>query len=152
MPEPREHPHLTELEAALHGLQPRADLDRPALWYHAGRASVRRGWAWPLATGMSLALAAVCCLLLLTRPAAERVVYVHVPPPVRPPEPEPPSPAPEPGAPFAVAVPETTVGALPGSLRLREQVLRWGLDGLPMPQEPSSSAPADTPAHFLRAP
>src|SRR5262245_54030076 len=111
MPEPREHTDLTELEAALRGLQPRADLDRPALWYHAGRASVRRGWSWPLATGMSTALAAVFGFLLLTRPPTERVVYIHVPapapsvPPVRPPEPEPPSPAPDPGTPFAVAVP-----------------------------------------------
>ncbi len=159
MPEPTEQPDLTDLETALRSLQPRADLDRPALWFHAGRASVRRGWAWPAATGLSLALAGICGLLLLTRPATERVVYVQVPapapsvPPVRPPEPEPPSPPTDPGMPLAFAVPETTEGGLsPSSVRLREHLLRWGLDGLPLPQESAPAAPPESPASLLRAP
>jgi hypothetical protein len=155
MPEPAEFTDMSNLESALRGLQPREDLDRPALWYRAGRASVRRGWAWPLATAASAALAAVLGFLLLTRPAERVVVYVTVPappvPPVRLPEPEPPSPAPEPETPLAVP-PETGGAFSPSSLRLREQVLRWGLDGLPMLQEPAPSAPTETPASLLCAP
>jgi hypothetical protein len=158
MPEPSEA-DLKELETALRSLQPRADLDLAALWFRAGRASAPRGWGWPLAAGASAALAAVLGLLLMRPdpPAVERVVYVPVrepAPAVRPerqPEPEPPSPPRDPGTPPAVAeVPEGSLS--PDALRLREHVLRWGFDGLPMPREPAPAAPADTPASLLRAP
>jgi hypothetical protein len=158
MPEPVDHPDLSDFETALRNLRPHEELDRPALWHRAGRASVRRGWFWPLATGASSALAAVLGFLLLTRPVERIVITVPVPvqvppaPEVRPPEPEPPSTAPDRGTPFAVALPEKTEGTFsPDTLRLREHILRWGFDGLPMPQGPVSSAPPETPASLLRA-
>jgi hypothetical protein len=97
MPEPTRDTELTELEAALRGLQPRADLDRAAVCFRAGRASARSGWVWPLAAVASAATAAVLGFLLLTRPvppAVERIVVVTVPVPT-PAPPDAPQPAPE---------------------------------------------------------
>jgi hypothetical protein len=154
MPEPTRDTELTELEAALRSLQPRADLDRAALWFRAGRASVRSGWVWPLAAAASAA-----GVLLLTRPtppAIERIVYVTVPAPapappdVPHPAPEPPSPPHDLGTPLAAAVSETTEWGLPSEgQRLREHILRWGLDGLPQPPEPAPATPPETPASLL---
>jgi hypothetical protein len=155
MPEPNRETDLTDLEAALRGLQPRADLDRAALWFRAGRASVRSGWAWPLAAGVSAAAAAVLGCLLLTRPAppaVERIVYVTVPMPVPQPAPVPPSPPPEAETPLASAVREMPEWGSPTEgRRLGDHILRWGLDGLPQPIEPTPTPP-ETPASLLRAP
>jgi hypothetical protein len=160
MPEPTRDPELTELEAALRGLQPRADLDRAALCFRAGLASAHSGWVWPLAAVTSAATAAVLGFLLLTRPvppAVERIVVVTVPvptpipPDVSQPAPVPPSPPTDAGTPLAAAVPETTEWGLSSEgQRLREHILRWGLDGLPQPQEAASSTPSETPASLLR--
>ncbi len=153
MLEPTHDTDLTDLEAALRTLQPRADLDRAALWFRAGQAAARGRWAWPLAALVSSAAAAVLGCLLLTRPApptVERVVFVPIPVPA-PVPPEIPSPPPEAQTPLAAAVPEVPDwGLSPPAVRLRDHVLRWGLDGLPLPAEPTPSPPPETPASLLR--
>ncbi len=139
MSERPEDLELTALESALRDLRPRPETIDPAVWmYRAGRASAR-GWGWPLATLGTAALAVAFGILLLIRPSpavVERVVYV-------------PAAQPEPSAPrteeSASSPPLELIAAEPRDwgprspyLQMQEQVLRWGLDGLPMP----SSAPS----------
>ncbi len=149
---------LKELESALRELAPPSTLDREALMYQAGRASVRQGWAWPAAAALSSMAALALAALLWMRPAPEpvvRFVPVPTPGPQAPVRPDPPrSPAPpltsaeQPGPVAALAEPP----AWPGSaevVRLREHLLHWGLDGLP-PDQPAAMSAADTPASLLR--
>jgi hypothetical protein len=131
-----QHPgrELAALEATLASLTPRpAALDRDALFFHAGQASLRRrGRMW---AGVSAALACVSAALggsLLLRPAPEpieRIVYVPI----------------KEAAPQAVAVErertdETAAPSGPtadherarlGYYQLQRHVLRWGIEGLP---------------------
>jgi hypothetical protein len=150
MPEPTDRPEVSDLENALCSLRPRADLDREAILYRAGRASVRGSWAWPLVACTSTALAAVLGVLLLARPAAppgervvERIVYVPTPPRQEPP---PPTPEPSPPPPSEPSALDTYGG--PNSLL--DHVLRWGLDGLPPAPDYRPANPSDSPAGLLR--
>jgi hypothetical protein len=122
---------LTALEQSLRGLKPDAGtLDRATLMYRAGRASAR-GRGWPLATAASLALAAALAVLLLTRPeppVVERVVYLPAPPA-----------APE-TSPGAEESPDPAAATWSYYLRLQEDVLRKGLEGVPLP--PAAPPPA----------
>jgi hypothetical protein len=129
---------LNALEAGLRQLAPRAPtLDRDALMFRAGRASAPRGWAWPLAAAASTLVAVALGMALALRPdppTSVRVVQVPAPEPA-------PSPGPEPVSPPAPTVsgdswsPESS-----RYFRLQEQVLRWGLDGLP-PLPPATAPP-----------
>jgi hypothetical protein len=123
MSDPRETPGLSELEAALGALTPRPPaLNRDAILYRAGRASVR-GWQW--ATAVSTTTAVALAMTLVLRPSVDRgpgVVALPpapraVPPVVPEAEPSPSTdePSPSPSAYF----------------RLQEQLLSRGLDGLP---------------------
>ena len=70
---------LTSIERALGSLVPRpSGIDRDRLLFLAGRASVENApaavfgrWAWPAATLLSSATAAVLLVLLLSRPAVD---------------------------------------------------------------------------------
>jgi hypothetical protein len=149
MSEPTDRPEVNDLENALCSLRPRADLDREAVLYRAGRASARGTWAWPLVACASTTLAVVLGVLLLTRPAAqplervvERIVYVPAPPRQEAPPASEPSvpPSSEPSAPDAYGSPYP----------LLDHVLRWGLDGLPPAPDYGPANPSDSPAGLLR--
>jgi hypothetical protein len=151
MSEPTHDPGLTALERALAGLVPSSGaLNRDALMFAAGRASVRRGWAWPCAAAGATAAALVLGALLLLRPAPEPVVrFVPVPAPPQPSE----TPTP-PDAPSAVGealAPAPKASPLPPEtdyLTARHQVERWGDAGLPhapIPAADERPAPAADP-------
>ena len=57
---------LNEVEQLLEALTPRpANLERDRLFFRAGRASARQGYAWPLATlGVSALAAFAICVWL----------------------------------------------------------------------------------------
>jgi hypothetical protein len=128
-------PALNALAGALRGLAPRpAGLDRDRLMFRAGRASAPRGWAWPLAATASTAAAVALGVLLWARPeprTVERVVYV----PAERSQPAPGEPSLSPGADGT-----TPRGPGPGDwsryLQLQERLMRWGLEGLPVPPDP----------------
>jgi hypothetical protein len=135
MSQPTHDPALTALERALAGLAPSAEgLNRDALMFAAGRASARRGWAWPCAAATAGAAAVLLAALLLLRPnPPAEVRYVEVPvPPVQPDNPAP-------AAPDESPEPEATPAPPPASplrpeidyLTLRQQVERWGDAALP---------------------
>jgi hypothetical protein len=136
MPEPPLSGDLKALEARLRGLTPAAAPDRDRLMFEAGRASARRGWAWPLAAVTASLTAAVLAVVLLTRPGptpTERIVYL--PAPAERPE-APPSAPVEP--PVRSAEPPSAPQTLSRYQRLQDQLLRWDLDGLPS----ATAAPA----------
>jgi len=156
MSQPTHDPELTAVERALAGLAPSAGaLNRDALMFAAGRASVRRGWAWPCAATVSTLAAAVLVTVLLFRPAPEPVVrYVSVPVPTPPPET---APAPRPPA-ESVAQDDSPAprssSPRPGldALTLRHQMERWNDAGLPnLPLAASDEKPA-APGELLDLP
>jgi hypothetical protein len=137
MSEKPEDLELTALEGALRELHPRTPaLDPAVLMYRAGRASAR-GWLWPLATLGATMLALVFGVLLSIRPAPP-VVYVAVPPAGN----EEVSPSP-PSSPLAD---ETERGAWSRYVGLQEQVLLYGLDGLPSPSSETEEPLPDAEA------
>jgi len=147
---------MAALEAALAALVPMPGrLNRDALLFRAGQASVRgRPWLWPAATAALGLAAAALGVLVMVRPApapVERIVYVAVK--EAPPGPAASVPAPPPPALELVVASEPSVGKVPITyLQLEQQVLRWGLDGVPAtPEPPPSSAPPMTRESLLRA-
>jgi hypothetical protein len=146
MSEPRSK-DLTELERHLAALSPKpATLDRDRLLFRAGRDSMRRHWAWPTATAV-MALACVgLTLTMMLRSAPEPIVrvvkeqvIVYVS-------------APESVASVAETA-KTPVAYAPGSpgidktpalpyWQMHQQVLRFGVDGLPV-----SALESDEKAH-----
>jgi hypothetical protein len=155
MPERADDPEVMDLESALRGLRPRADLDREVLMYQAGRAAAGRGWGWPLATAAALALVATLAIRLFTLapPAVERIVLVPAAPAPQPPRESGASPLPA-QEPTRITPPESaeTPDAFlyPSPHPLRDHVLRWGLDGLPPAPELAPTPPSDSPASLLR--
>lgn len=125
---------LTRLEADLLSLTPvLPHLDRDQLMFAAGLAS-KRSWVWPTATAVMSAVALTLGVILVTRPApVDRVEYVTVPArpdPTPAPKPNPQVPTPKP-APAPYTSQETPWPERHGYFQLQDQVLRWGLDGLP---------------------
>jgi hypothetical protein len=159
-------PELARLANALAGLEPRTrGLDRDALMFRAGQASVKRtGWQWPLATILSSVLAvafgAGLFLELLRAPTSafydhERASgFYHKPMPTDPPpvpdEPLYPSERPSPSPSPTYLLPrEFQEPPSPPHVRMKEQILRWGLDGLPAPS-PSPAQPKPESIDMLR--
>jgi hypothetical protein len=131
MSERSEESELTALESALRELRPQPEtIQRDALMYRAGRASVR-GWIWPAATFGSATAALVLGMVLWIRPQPP-VVYVVVPAPAEEASPSPIS------SPLAD---QTERGAWSRYVRLQEQVSLYGLDGLPAPSGTDESPP-----------
>jgi len=134
MSERSEDREVTALETALRELRPQMDaLNRAALMYRAGRASVR-GWIWPAATLFSTAAALALSIALWMRPTPP-ILYVAVPPT----ENESISAAP-PSPPLAD---EPERGAWSRYVHLQQQVLLHGLDGLPSPPSATDELPPD---------
>lgn len=133
-------PGLTRFEEALKSLAPApACLDRDQLLFRAGQASSRRrGWVWPAASAVLAAVALTLGALLVFRsapPPIERIIQVPAPPT---------QPMDRPLLEDSPSVPDavTAVPRPPGYLRLRDEVLRWGADGLP---QPAPVPPTDVP-------
>jgi hypothetical protein len=145
---------LSRLENALRGLAPvPVQLDRDRLMFDAGRAIHPTGWKWPLATGALSVVAVVLGVCLFMRPeprVVERIVRVYVP--AQPlPAPAPPTPGPD-STPGEFTSPGPTLPGTSGYLQLQEQVLRWGLDGVPAarPTPPPPQTP-DTVEKLLKS-
>jgi hypothetical protein len=133
---------LTALETALGGLAPAASrVDRDALMFRAGAASVRAGRArstprlWPALVASLAVLALGEGVLLARRPVVvERVVVAQAPAPaVSAAEALPASPP----AASAIATPPATPAG-----RLEWQLARYGLDALPAAPPGAWSGPA----------
>jgi hypothetical protein len=127
---------LNRLADALRGLAPDpTPLDRDALMYRAGRNAARGVRLWQAAAALSTAAALALGLVLGLRPEPQAVTHTvvvtvtkEVPVPV---ESSPPAPERQADG-FFVGTPAEPVDR-PLPRRLEEQVLRWGLDGLPLP-------------------
>ncbi len=127
---------MNAVESALRGLTPTPQpLNRDALMYQAGRTSAApRPWLWQAATAAAMLCAVGIGIAFWMRPAevrrVERIVYLPAPPPA--PAPTPPVEPPSPGS-----RPTTSLIASPWEPpasryeQVRDNVLRWGLDGLP---------------------
>jgi hypothetical protein len=135
---------LTRLADALRGLAPDpTPLNRDALMYQAGRASRPSPRAWQLLAATSTTVAVALALTLWLRPEPQGIhptIVVEKQVPIPPPEGSS-GPGPQPGESF-VTTPEPPAERIepdnrPYHLRVQDQVLRWGLDGLPVrPPEP----------------
>lgn len=132
-------PHeLKAFEAALKGLVPSSPaINRDQLMYRAGRASARGSGGWQTATVILsctvVALGAMWAVRARPEPGPPRVVYLRVPaqPSAPPPSlPVDPPPAEEPSPTFTVS---TTTDPIPRYRQVQENVMRWGLYGLPAP-------------------
>ncbi len=135
-------PLMNEIEAGLGSLVPtRSRIDRDRVMFRAGQASSRRpssnGRAW-MAIAASLALVASAeGYLLARRPSTEIVERVIV---VREPADSPIAPSVERVTSPAPSRPGSSLGlGRTAHERMAEQVLRYGLDGLPRPVSVSVS-------------
>jgi len=137
---------VSALESSLKSLLPAASsFDRDRLFFRAGQAkpSSRR---WPITAGVLALVAGTLGTLQVLRPeppTLERVVYVRVPVALSefPPEASQPAPA---------LVPAFVTTFEPDSFfRLRDQVLRGGLDALPEPTPFPAAGPPARPTTLL---
>jgi hypothetical protein len=134
MSERSEERELTALESALRELRPQSEaMDRAVLMYRAGRASAH-GWIWRVTTLFSTAAALVLAIALWTRPAP-LTVYVAVPPAHNDTDFDSPS--------SSGLVQDAQRGAWSRYVHLQEQVLLYGLDGLPPSPGAIEEAPVD---------
>jgi hypothetical protein len=125
------------VESALAGLKPApAALDRDRLMFAAGQAAApKRGWRWPATSAALFSLSLGLSAALALRPTpVETVRIVYLPPDVKQAAPAPlpdvpPAPAPRADPEARVADTTPTVGG--DYLRLRSQVLRFGVESLP---------------------
>jgi hypothetical protein len=116
-------PDVSALETTLAALRPQADFDRDALMFRAGQASARRSrWIAPAVAAASTLLAVALGTLLVLRPPAERVVYIHVDK----------AETPQPMAHAGPARPTPEV-ARSAYVTIRTQVLHHGVESLPPP-------------------
>jgi hypothetical protein len=144
MSEQSRNTDLTSIEEALGTLTPALGrLDRDHLLFRAGQVSVSRGrWLWPAATGLLATVAASLALSLVLRssPASiERVVYVNVPAPPSRQEPAQ-SPADAERTTLVSAGEDSRPWVQTNFSLLENQLLRWGLDALRNPPQPTASS------------
>lgn len=149
-------PELSAIEAALGSLVPaRSRIDRDLVMFRAGQAAARapsrsrRAW---IACAASLGLVALAEALLLAhrppQPIVERVVVAREPakPPVEVPHES--AVAAKPAAPVSGSSANEFALGRTAYERLAEQVIRYGLDGLPAPAAtawaPAQPRPAAT--------
>jgi len=151
MPEPID-PGLNEVASALGALRPNPPaLDRDRLLFRAGRASAPRPWLSWLTAAASTAAAVVLAALLVFQTAPPPVEHVVV---VRDQVPAPPAPPKQDEAPPPPATAEASPPPYPWPStpyqRLEDNVLRWGLDGVPQPP-PAAEGPPDTRDSLLKS-
>jgi hypothetical protein len=140
MAENHPRPDVSDVEALLQELKPAAaGLDRDRVLFRAGRASVLGPgrFVWPATSGvLALATLALSVALAVRPEPGERIVYVTVPPP----PPQAPTPSDRPPRVNDEGTSTMDRAMLTGGRSLMErQLLRWGLDALPMPAPASSS-------------
>ena len=132
-------PDLNQFGRELRGLTPRAcPVNRDAVMFRAGQASVPRNWLWPVATALSTCMAATFGAALLVQSTAQvqvRSVYVPQAGSFETQPSFPPLTVPEASAEEPVTLSEVSAWETPDTpyFHLQNDVLRWGLDGLPMP-------------------
>jgi len=123
-------PELNALEASLRRLEPQTNLSRDRVLFEAGRTSARRPWPWPASTALSTTAALVLGWLLWRQPGppptpepATRTVVVEriVPPQTPVPPPVEVASTPRPAT-------EDISPDLVESLRLRRDVILWGVE------------------------
>jgi hypothetical protein len=117
---------LSDLARTLAALRPSsAGLERDPLMYEAGRASARPRyrWLWPASTGVLTAVVACLVLALVFRPEPAPVVHFVE-------RPAPPPAMVEVDVPLAPAIAEAPTS--PSYWQLQEEMLRHGLDELPL--------------------
>jgi hypothetical protein len=145
-------PDLNHLGRQLRGLSPRpCPIDRDAVMFRAGQASVPRTWLWPATTAVSTCLAITFAAALVVQPALERRSQVVPDWQSRPhgyssPVPDFPlsvGPGDAPGE--APAASEEDVWPAPqtGYFHAEHNVLRWGLEGIAVPPPVSAPRPAE---------
>jgi hypothetical protein len=161
-------PDLNRLGRELRGLTPRpCPINRDAVMFRAGQASVPRRWLWPVLTALSACVAVMCAAALFIQPGQPPVPYypANMKPNwspgmgVVPSQPSVVTPhgmsgsegddAGEPGASAAGRDDRPT----PDSRYSQAQnnILRWGLDGIPMPHSTPAPRPAEKPDMLLRS-
>jgi hypothetical protein len=131
-------PDLNHLGRELRGLAPRpCPIDRDAVMFRAGQSSVPRNWLWPVLTAVATCAAVTFGAALLVEPAAEGRFFHSYPP--------------APATTYNPSwTPSTPEGDVPGweptaadeepwptpdtnYFHTQNNVLRWGLDGVPLP-------------------
>lgn len=140
-------PDLSRIESALAGLTPvLGTIDRDRLMFEAGLAG-RTNSAWPIVSGILGVATAALVIAVLAFPRTrdvERIVYVSPPPVPAAPKNAPLAKAPT-ARPPAMAAWTDRSDDLPyrnPHEALEEQLLRWGLDGLP---DVTPSVPTEPP-------
>jgi len=134
MSERSEDRELTALESALRELRPQSEtMDRAVLMYRAGRASTR--WIWQLTMLFFSTLVAYLLGIALVIRLVSPIVDVAVPPAGSDAVFDPPSSPP--------LVEGVERGAWSRYVHLQEQVLLYGLDGLPPSPSTLDEQPAD---------
>lgn len=143
--------NLAPIEAALRSLNPaRSAVDRDAIMFQAGRESMRTRWVWPSATAALVLIACGEAAFFTTRPTPEpriieRIVEV---------------PTVEYSAPVVILrrnPVSTEPDPRPERLtaydnhHLRDQALRFGVEGLPEPPPPASRIDPDRDRELFRA-
>lgn len=153
-------PDLNHLGRQLRGLTPRpCPIDRDAVMFRAGQASVPRNWLWPVATALSTCLAITFGAALLVQPALDHRVEVA---PGRQPSPHnygstvqdfspQNGPGETPDEPTIAAEEDVWPAPQTGYFHAQNNVLRWGLDGIAVPPPASAPRPAEKPEMLLRS-
>jgi hypothetical protein len=156
MPAETHDRELAALASALAALVPAPGrLDRDQVLFRAGQAMVAPpGWLWLAATAILAGTAATLGLVLLLQPTpqpVERMVYVRL-------ESAPVSPGdrvaegnPPPPVDSRSAENENRWRTQLGYVHLRQQVLRWGVDGLPDSPSAPPAQPPETVEKFLNS-
>jgi hypothetical protein len=153
-------PDLNHLGRQLRGLTPRpCPIDRDAVMFRAGQASVPRNWLWPVATALSTCLAITFGAALLVQPAFEH--RVEVAPGWQPKLHSYGVPADDvpvsggggdlPGDAAAATEEEFWPAPQTGYFHAENKVLRWGLDGIASPPAAPAPRPAEKPEMLLRS-
>lgn len=137
MHEPSNEANLSDIRAALAALTPAPPaIDRDAILYRAGQASMKRGWAWPATSGVLATVAAVLGTMLVLQPKPDPL---HETPLARVDVPASPV---QQGKNAMVRTARTSTvdvdhlgyGRDIAEYRMvQDQLLRWGLDALPSP-------------------
>jgi hypothetical protein len=140
-PEPFASTDLAALEAELRQLLPReGDVDRDALLFRAGQASVRPNRLWPVITCLSTLAACVLGGVLFFQPCpqmVEQIIYVPIEGPVAPP-----AESPLPVEHRVETEDPPIADDLPPYRQMQEHLFRFGLDGLAPPPAPPPSRPS----------
>jgi hypothetical protein len=168
MSENENDPDLIHLGRDLRRLSPRpCPIDRDAVMFQAGQASVPRSWLWPTLTLLFAGLTVTFGAALLVQPGTQSgSVYRQPSPPMKSFQPSGIQMQP-PGFPTDQEQPEIGMSSVAGSPAMtrtadvwatpdaeyfhqENNILRWGLDAVPLPPPTPAPPPAEKPAMLMR--